>query len=53
MRKYLIAALAAVTAIAFSAVAFGQAPDTATLKVKVSPAKAGTKKKPKNVKYTS
>ena len=34
MRKYLIIALAAVTAIAFSAVAFAQAgPDTATLKI--------------------
>jgi hypothetical protein len=48
LRKYLIAALAAVTAIAFSAVAFGQGADTATLKVKVSPKDAGTKKKPKN-----
>ena len=52
MRKYLIIAVAAVTAIAFSAVAFAQAgPDTASLKVSVSPVKAGTKKKPKNVTY--
>ena len=52
MRKYLIVALAAVTAIAFSAVALGQGADTATLNVKVSPKKAGTKKKPKNATYT-
>ena len=52
MRKYLIAAVAAVTAIAFSAVAFGKGADTATLKVKVSPKDAGTKKKPKNSTYT-
>jgi hypothetical protein len=48
LRKYLIAALAAVTAIAFSAVAFGQTGDTATLKVNVTPKKAGKKSKPKN-----
>ena len=48
MRKYLIAAVAAVTAIAFSAVALAQGPDTATLTTKVTPKKAGTKKKPKN-----
>lgn len=52
MRKYLIAAIAAVTAIAFSAVAFGQGADTASLTVKVTPTKAGTKKKPKNSTYT-
>jgi hypothetical protein len=47
LRKFLIAAVAGVTAISCSAVAFGQA-DTATLTVKVSPPNAGTKKKPKN-----
>jgi hypothetical protein len=52
LRKYLIAALAAVTAIAFSAVAFGQGADTATLKVNVTPKDAGTKAKPKNSTYT-
>jgi hypothetical protein len=52
LRKFLIAALAAVTVIAFSAVAFAQSPDTATLKVKVTPTDAGTKKKPKNATYT-
>lgn len=52
MRKYLIAAIAAVTAIAFSAVAFGQGADTASLTVKVTPTNAGTKKKPKNSTYT-
>jgi hypothetical protein len=51
LRKFLIVALAAVTAVSLSAVAFGQTPDTATLKVSVTPTKAGTKKKPKNVKY--
>jgi hypothetical protein len=48
LRKYLIAAVAAVTAIAFSAVALAQGPDTATLTTKVTPKDAGTKKKPKN-----
>jgi hypothetical protein len=48
LRKYLIAAVAAITAIAFSAVALAQGPDTATLSVKVTPKDAGTKKKPKN-----
>jgi hypothetical protein len=48
LRKYLIAAVAAVTVVAFSAVAYGQAADTATLTVKVTPTKAGTKQKPKN-----
>jgi hypothetical protein len=51
LRKFLIAAIAAVTAIAFSAVAFGQGADTATLTVKVAPTKAGTKKKPKNATF--
>jgi hypothetical protein len=48
LRKYLIAAVAAVTAIAFSAVALAQGPDTATLTTKVTPKDAGTKAKPKN-----
>jgi hypothetical protein len=48
LRKYLIAAVAAITAIAFSAVALAQGPDTATLTTKVSPKDAGTKTKPKN-----
>jgi hypothetical protein len=52
LRKYLIAAVAAVTAIAFSAVALAQGPDTATLSVKVSPKDAGTKTKPKNSTFT-
>jgi hypothetical protein len=52
LRKFLIVALAAVTAIAFSAVAMGQAQDTASLSVKLTPKKAGTKKKPKNGKFT-
>jgi hypothetical protein len=52
LRKYLIAAIAALTVVAFATVAFAQAPDKATLTVKVTPKKAGTKKKPKNATYT-
>ena len=53
MRKYLIAAGAAVAAIALTAsFASAQSADTATLKVSVSPKDAGTPKKPKNVKYS-
>jgi hypothetical protein len=48
LRKYLIAALAALTALAFATVALAQGPDTATLSVKLTPKKAGTKRKPKN-----
>jgi hypothetical protein len=48
LRKYLIVATAALTAIAFTtAVAVAQAPE-ATMKVTVKAKKAGTKKKPKN-----
>jgi hypothetical protein len=50
LRKYLIAALAAITAIAVASVAIAQSTPTATMTVKVSPKKAGTKKKPKNGK---
>lgn len=51
MRKYLIAAVAAITALAMATVALGQGSDpTATLTVKVTPTKAGTKKKPKSGK---
>jgi hypothetical protein len=52
LRKYLIVAIAAFTAIAFAAVSYGQGADTATLKVGVSPKNAGTKKKPKNSTFT-
>jgi hypothetical protein len=52
LRKYLIAAVAAVTALAFSAVALAQGPDTATLTTKVSPKDAGTRTKPKNSTFT-
>ena len=48
MRKYLIVAIAALTAIAFTTVALAQGADTATLTTKLTPKKAGTKKKPKN-----
>jgi hypothetical protein len=47
LRKYLIAALAAVTVIAFAGVSFAQAP-AANMTAKVTPTKVGTKKKPKN-----
>ena len=52
MRKYLIVAVAAFTAIAFAAVSYAQGADTATLKVSVSPKDAGTAKKPKNSAFT-
>jgi hypothetical protein len=48
LRKYLIVAIAALTAIAFTTVALAQGADTATLTTKLTPKKAGTKKKPKN-----
>jgi hypothetical protein len=52
LRKYLIAALAAVLSVTLAAVAIAQNPDPSAtapdVKVTVSPAKAGTKKKPKN-----
>ena len=49
MRKYLIAALAATTVLAVGTTAVAQAPE-ATMSVKTSPTKAGTKKKPKSEK---
>ena len=49
MRKYLIVGIAALTALAFTAVSFAQTP-AATMDVKITPTKAGTKKKPKNSK---
>ncbi len=45
MRKYLIAAIAALTALCFTAVAFGQG---AAMDVAVKKTKAGTKQKPKD-----
>ncbi|MGH2949102.1 MAG: hypothetical protein ACRDPC_23095 [Solirubrobacteraceae bacterium] len=47
MRKYLIVAIAALTAVAFATVAIAQAPE-ATMDVTVTPKKAGKKKKAKN-----
>jgi uncharacterized OsmC-like protein len=52
LRKYLVAALAAITAIAVASVAIAQSTPTATMTVKVSPTKSGTKKKPRNGKVT-
>ena len=50
MRKTLIVALAALTALALSAVAIAQTTQSATLTTTVSPKKAGTKKKPASTK---
>jgi hypothetical protein len=51
LRKYLIVAVAAMTALAFAAVTFAQGgPDTAKLTTKLTPKNAGTKKKPANSK---
>jgi hypothetical protein len=47
LRKYLIVAIAALTALAFTTAAIAQTP-AASMKVKIAPKKAGTKKKPKN-----
>lgn len=47
MRKLLIAAIAALTVVAFATVSFAQTPG-ATMEVKVSPKNAGTKNKPAN-----
>jgi hypothetical protein len=48
LRKYLIVAVAAMTALAFAAVSFAQGTDTAKLTTKLTPKNAGTKKKPTN-----
>jgi hypothetical protein len=48
LRKYLIVAIAALTALAFTTVALAQSGPEATMQVKIAPKKAGTKKKPKN-----
>jgi hypothetical protein len=49
LRKFLIVAIAALTAIAFTTVALAQGTQKpATMKVTIKPKKAGTKKKPKN-----
>jgi hypothetical protein len=49
LRKYLIMALAAMLSIAVAAVAVAQDPSTAPdVTAKITPTKAGTKKKPKN-----
>jgi hypothetical protein len=47
LRKYLIVAIAALTAVALTTVAVAQTPE-ATMEVTIAPKKAGTKKKPKN-----
>lgn len=52
MRKYLIAAIAALTSIALASVAVAQSEDV-TATTTVSPTKAGTKKKPKAAKVTT
>ena len=52
MRKTLIAALTALTALALAAVAIAQTPPSIEVKATVSPTKAGTKKKPKSEKIS-
>jgi hypothetical protein len=50
LRKYLIAAVAALASIALASVAIAQVP-APEVSVTNTPSKAGTKKKPKNVKF--
>jgi hypothetical protein len=50
LRKTLIAALTALTALALAAVAIAQTPPSIDVTATVSPTKAGTKKKPKSEK---
>ena len=52
MRKYLIAAIAALASIALASVAVAQSEDVSATTT-VSPSKAGTKKKPKAAKVTT
>ncbi len=52
MRKYLIAVIAALAALAMATVAVAQSGDV-TATTKVSPTKSGTKKKPKSIKVTT
>jgi hypothetical protein len=50
LRKYLIVAIVAMTAMAFATVALAQSGDTATMTTKLTPKNAGTKRKPTNSK---
>jgi hypothetical protein len=52
LRKYLIAVIAALAALAMATVAVAQSGDV-TATTKVSPTKSGTKKKPKSIKITT
>ena len=52
MRKYLIAVIAALAALAMATVAVAQSSDV-TATTTVSPTKSGTKKKPKSIKVTT
>jgi len=52
LRKYLIAAIAALAALAMATVAVAQSGDV-TATTKVSPTKSGTKKKPRSIKVTT
>ena len=52
MRKYLIAVIAALAALAMATVAVAQSGDV-TAATTVSPTKSGTKKKPKSIKITT
>ena len=50
MRKFLIVAIAALASIALATVAVAQSATAPEVDIKTTPTKAGTKKKPKNVK---
>lgn len=50
MRKYLVAAVAALTVVGGTTAALAQTGSGASMKVSLSPSKAGTKKKPKGAK---
>jgi len=52
LRKYLIAVIAALAALAMATVAVAQSGDV-TATTTVSPTKSGTKKKPKSIKITT
>jgi hypothetical protein len=51
LRKYLIVALAALASIALASVAIAQTSTDPEVNVTNTPSKAGTKKKPKNIKF--
>jgi len=52
LRKVFLVAAAATTTLAFASTSVAQAPAEGTFKASATPSKAGTKKKPKNVKLS-